>query len=857
MSLNPALFRLTRRHVGRRMFQSVLFVLGVALGVAVGVAIDLANDSAQRAFGLSVDSVTGRTTHQIVGNTAGLPSEFYQRIRTELGIRASAPVVQALVRVPTLDNRTLRLLGVDPFAEAPFRDYLIPENLDAQTLAGYYAFLVKPNTVLISEPLAARFGIQPGDFLSVQTRTRPEVEVEVVGLLYPSDKLSQEALDNLLIADIATAQELTGQPGTITRIDLILPEDYDLTRITAMLPPSAALVEPENRNDALSQMTAAFELNLQALGLLALLVGVFLIYNTVTFSVVQRRPVIGILRSLGTTRRQVFTLILAEALVLGLIGTVLGLGLGYILGQGIVKLVAQTVNDLYFRVNVERVTVQPVTLLKGMLVGLLVSLAAATVPSYEATRTPPVGVLRRSSVEQNTRSLMPYLAAAAVVFVVAGLALLQLPTTDVIVSFVALFVILVGCALMTPLALVVFMHLVTPVSGRLFGVLGRMAPRAVVRSLSRTSVAVAALTLAVSVVVGVSVMISSFRSTVTDWLDVTLGADIFISPFSGNDQRIGADIDPAIMDDFQTLEGVERVTAVRSVDVIAPDYPDLPRVKLVAPNADITSRPRRFAWNNAPGGDYWSALLAGDLIVSEPFAFRRGITREKNTITLLTDRGEHTFHIVGVYYDYTTDQGTVMMQHDVFRQYYDDPFWSALALDLKPGTDPQAVMDTLQTQTLVGTGLQAQSNRDLRKNVLEIFNRTFSITVALRLLAMIVAFIGILSALLSLQLEHTWQYGVMRANGMTPRQLRTFTFVQTGLMGVVAGLLALPVGLVLALILIYVINVRSFGWTLELVLRPQEFLQAFAVALVAALAAGIYPAWRLSRLVTVRALRSE
>jgi putative ABC transport system permease protein len=110
---------------------------------------------------------------------------------------------------------------------------------------------------------------------------------------------------------------------------------------------------------------------------------------------------------------------------------------------------------------------------------------------------------------------------------------------------------------------------------------------------------------------------------------------------------------------------------------------------------------------------------------------------------------------------------------------------------------------------------------------------------------------------MALQLEHTREYGVMRATGMTPRQLWNYTLIQTGLMGTTAGLLALPIGLVLALVLIYTINVRSFGWTMQLALTPNEFLQAFAVALLAALAAGIYPAWKLSQLVTARALRSE
>jgi putative ABC transport system permease protein len=417
--------------------------------------------------------------------------------------------------------------------------------------------------------------------------------------------------------------------------------------------------------------------------------------------------------------------------------------------------------------------------------------------------------------------------------------------------------VLIGCALLTPAVMLVLMRVATPVMGRLFGVLGRMAPRAVIRSLSRTSVAVAALTLAVSVIVGVSVMISSFRNTLTDWLETTLGADIFISPYSDNGASIEVDIDPVLIDTLAEVEGVERVATVRSVTVIAPDFPDLPPANLAAADVDITDGSRRFAWNAAQGNDYWAALENGQVLVSEPFAFRRDITRDNNTLTLLTDRGEHTFTVAGVYYDYTADQGVAFMHSDIYRRFYDDPFISAVALDLTPTANLNDVLDTLQTETLVGTGLEAQSNRTLRENVLEIFDRTFAITIALRLLATVVAFIGILSTLMALQLEHTRQYGVMRANGMTPRQLRLSTFLQTGLMGLTAGLLALPIGLILSLILVYVINVRSFGWTMSLDLRYQEFVQAFAVALVAALAAGIYPAWHLSKLVVTQALRSE
>jgi putative ABC transport system permease protein len=197
------------------------------------------------------------------------------------------------------------------------------------------------------------------------------------------------------------------------------------------------------------------------------------------------------------------------------------------------------------------------------------------------------------------------------------------------------------------------------------------------------------------------------------------------------------------------------------------------------------------------------------------------------------------------------------MTDNVYRAAFNDPYISVMAIFVKPGTDVTQTLEAIRSQALAGTELTVRSNRALRDSVFEVFDRTFAITAALRLLAVIVAFIGILSALMSLQLEQTRQYGVLRAIGLTPRQLWNYTLIQTGLMGMTAGALALPVGVALALILIYVINVRSFGWTMQLTLLPGELVLAFAVAVIAALAAGIYPAGRIARLGTARSLRSE
>ena len=859
----PIIFRLAGRYISRRFLQSLLFVLGVALGVAVVIAIDVANGSASRAFNLSTNSISGATTHQIVGGPTGLPTDLYRQIRVDLGIRTSAPIIEEYVRVlnDAAGDQPLRLLGVDAFAEAPFRGYL--SNVTASTEnagdAGFNAlsaFLAQPGTVIISGTLADRIGLQTGDMLTLRTGTRT-ADVTVVGLVRANDSVSEQAIDDLVLADIATAQEIVGQPDSISRIDLILPEattEATLAQIRAILPDGARVGAVSENNTTLEQMTAAFELNLQALSLLALVVGVFLIYNTVTFSVVQRRPILGVLRALGATKGQIFTLILSEAVFLGLIGTILGLGLGIIFGRGAVKLVAQTISDLYFTVNVQRVSVTTFTLLKGAGIGIFASLAAALIPSYDATRTPPAGTLRRSDQEQTARKLVPFITGAAVVLNLVGLILLIIPTRNLLISFTALFCIVVGSAFFTPIVLLGAMRFATPITERLFGVLGRIAPRAVSRSLSRTSVAVAALTVAISVIVGVSVMIGSFRNTVSDWLLTTLGGDIFVSPPLLTANRATVDVDPIVAQIVASVDGVVRVSASRAVSVAAPDYPDLPPVNLQAVDFDISSS-RKFVWLSVP--DHKQALEEGAVVVTEPFSFRRDITRENNTITLMTDRGPHTFPIVGVYYDYSTDQGTVLMYRSTYDQFYDDPYISSVAAFVGEGVEINSVIDTLRSGALADYDLLVQSNRDLRAGVFVVFDNAFAITIALRLLATIVAFIGILSALLSLQLENTRQYGVMRATGMTPRQLWNFTLIQTGLMGTVAGVLALPIGLALALVLLYVINVRSFGWTMDFYPVPLEFVQAFAVAVIAALLAGVYPAFRLTRLVTARALRSE
>ncbi|HSH03459.1 MAG TPA: FtsX-like permease family protein [Anaerolineae bacterium] len=852
------LWRTAWRRWRQRPLQALLLLLGVALGVAMMVSIDIANGSAQRAFQLSTDAIAGRATHRLVAGERGLDEDLYRSLRVEAGVYPAAPVVEGYVQAPALGSSPFRLVGIEPLAEAPFRNYLagiMGESRDDMTGNGLTPLLTERDTVLLSAEVAEAAGVELGDEVEMILAGQPK-QMKVVGLLNPTDSLNREALNNIIFADIGTGQELLDMVGRLSHIDLILDAERE-AEVVAWLPTGVQLVTTAAQSNAIQQMTAAFRLNLTALSLLALVVGMFLIYNTVTFSVVQRRPLFGILRCLGVTGQQLFRLIMLETLALSSVGVALGLGLGVFLGRFLVQLVTRTINDLYFVVTVQSVAVPPSTLVKGIVIGLLAALLAALVPAVEAMRTSPQSTLRRSTLESRVEKVMPWLVLASGVLAAVGGLLLWWPTNNLVVAFSGLFAVLFAAAALTAPLTAWSMRLVTPVGGRLLGVLGRMAPRDIVRSLSRTSVAIAALMTAVSVIVGVSIMIGSFRGTVVQWLGQTLQADVFISPPQLTATQLVGSLPLEVVEGVRDWPGVAEMVTARQVDVLAPA---LGRPMAVAAvDGDVSRGERPFLWYEDESIErLWERLLAGEgVIISEPLFVKEGMSVPPEPIVLLTEEGEKSFPIIGVFYDYTSDRGVVLMGREQYVGYWGDDGYSSIGLFLEEGVEAEGVVRELEAAFGGGGTVSIRSNATLREGSLVIFDRTFAITAALQLLATIVAFIGVLSALMSLQLERARELGVLRANGMTLRQLWQLILLETGLMGTVAGVLAMPTGYVLAWVLIYVINVRSFGWTLQMALEPSYFLEAFMVALVAALLAGVYPAWRLGGMVIATAVRSE
>ncbi|HJW90300.1 MAG TPA: ABC transporter permease [Anaerolineales bacterium] len=878
----PYLLRIGLRYLLRHPYQSALMIIGITLGVAVAVAVDLANASAARAFDLSTEAVTGRATHQITGGPQGLDEGVYTQLVVSGAAEAAAPVVSEYVSSPQLGDRLYQLLGIDPFTEPPFRNYL--EGDKGLPLNQLIEFLTQPGAILISSAVAEDYGLQACRFEErVKVPTCQLIleiggerqAVWIAGTLDPtgdsqaSGRLSQRALEGLILVDIATAQELTGQVGKLDHIDLILPEEClsvntfaiqnrvkscpQIEELRALLPSGATLLSVGARTGVISQMTAAFRLNLTALSLLALVVGMFLIYNTMTFSVIQRRPLFGTLRCLGVTRTEVFLLVIGEALVVGSAAAALGVGLGVLMGQGVVRMVTQTINDLYFVLTVRGVQLPVLTLLKGLLLGVVATVLTVVPPAMEAAGVAPRAALIRAGLERKAKRAVNLAALVGVGLFLIGGILLLVPTQSLVASFLGTFAVIVGFAMLAPISTRLILVSINGFPWKLGGILGRMAPRNLVNAQSRTAVAIAALMVAVSVTIGVSLMVRSFRHTVVVWLDQTLLGDVYLSAPTQTATEPSAPLDRQVVEKVSNWPGAERVDVLRSVYVESPYGP----IHLAATDNPTLAFERIFLSAKGDPQIVQAALLSGAVLVSEPLAYRLELTPRGETIRLQTAEGEHDFPVAGIYYDYASSQGTVLMNLAIYRRWWKDEALSAMALRLPEAADADKVADELEQSLTPVQALEVRPNRELRADVLVVFDRTFAITGALQILATIVAFIGVLSALLSMQLERQRELGILRAVGLTTRQLWGLVMVETGLMGSLAGLLAMPTGFTLALILIYIINRRSFGWTLQMQIEPWPFLQALGVSIIAAVLAGLYPAIKMGQMPAAEGLRAE
>jgi putative ABC transport system permease protein len=854
------LFILSRDHLRSRPFRAVLTVIGVAIGVSAWLAIRLVNDEVYRSFEQSVESVVGKASVTLSRGAEGMDESIIQVIYRHPGVQAAHPLLkmEVIVQEGPARGQPLIIWGVDILE---YMDALQAVDSIQSTPDEQWNRFFSLQTVYVGEGFARDFGLSPGQPLSIKGQG-VSLDLVVGGLVRGSDSPLMTA-DRQAIMDIAAAQWAFGWLGRLHSI-AVVPEPgvsgADLIQsLQAVVPGDVRISQSSRRTGQVEGLLKAFQFNLAMLSGIALLVGGFLVYNTMAFSVVHHRREIGILRALGMERTAIIGLFILEAGVLGLMGGVLGCWLGIGLAEGLTTLIKQSVGELYGVTTMLVPRVQLGLLSEAVAIGTGVSLVGAFRPSWEASTIAPVHALSVShSLEEETGGY--WRSGWIAVFAFAGSAALSvLPPVDSIPvgGYAAAFCLLVGGAAAGPV-LCGWVH-----EWKRFGLKGRwgllasLAAEQMSRNPSRTTVTMAAIVVGLAILVGVGIMIQSFRYTVEVWIDQTMLADIIVAPVSWlGEEEGGSD---KLRLPLTLVETVQAVPGVEVVDPYLETEGDVAgqTVSLVARDLRIHAERSQYLFMKGDSTRILQEATEEDgVIVSEVLAGRLGL-EVGGGINLKTPTGSRVFPVKGIFYDYATDGGKVVMDEGLFQRVWGATGATVLAVYLKPGQKLPEVRRAIEQALAIEQPIVTISNKELRTEILNIFDRTFRVTYVLELIALSVAVLGIINTLMTAITERRRELATLRALGASRPQIQGLIFWESCYVAGLGAGIGIVVGLALSVLLITVINKQSFGWTVQFILPWVILGVAVLVALLAALLGAWGPAKWASRQPIAQDLRYE
>jgi putative ABC transport system permease protein len=824
--------RLLVRPMLREPVRTALTVLAVALGVGVVVAIEAAGRAAVGSFRSSLETVAGKADYEITA-AGGVPEGLLARLaRLPLPLEL-APRLEGSARLAAA-GAPVHLVGVDLVAEAALVPVQGAEFLEAWR---------KPDSIWCGRAVCA----SPGERLRLVIHDSTH-DYTVRGLLDGAE------LDFTLILDIAAAQEVLRKSGRLDRIEVRLlgPAPADLEAQLRKALPDGILLRPAGaRREENQKMLAAFRWNLRVLSFIALIVGAFLIYNTIAVSVVRRRAEIGLLRALGATRAGVAAAFLAEGALFGGIGALVGLACGRLMAEGALRLIAATVETLYAAGAPASVRLDSGLLGLAFAVGIPTALASALAPALEAARVAPVEALAPGRYHWERRlAARRNLAVSAALAAAAAVASFGPPLGGrPVLGYLAALLLIAAMALSMPALIAAAARL--KLAG-LAGIEAQLALRSLRASLGRSSVLAGALATAVAMMIAVAVLVGSFRETVSVWLEQQLSADFYLQPASAAGAERDATLDAGLAAELARLDEVAEVERFRTYDI---SFNGLPAY-LAGVETELARRRGKLRF--LPGQNR-EAILArlgeGDYaIVSEPFSAKHSLRPGDRLRLPLAGRAAE-FEVLGVYYDYSNERGYVVVDRAVLLGYLPDPAPTSLAIYLKDGADPAAARDAI-ARACHDRQVRLISSRNLLEEALGIFDRTFAITWALEAIAVSVAVIGMAGALLALVIDRRRELALVRFLGGTARQLRRLLVAEAAVLGLLGLLAGGALGLLLALILI-LINKQSFGWTIQLHWPVGLLAAALGLVYLATLAASLYPARVARKLNPVEVIHEE
>lgn len=863
MNLFNLIKHISIRRIRLQKVHALVTIAGICLGVAAIVSIGIVNESVLRSFEDAINQVTGRAALQVTGAASGFPENLIDRVQNVPGVEYAVPVIDTQGILVGAKERSLMILGIDVLQDGNIRDYRLSD--ESADIPDPLLFLARPDSILLTRQLAQREGIRIDQKIRVQT-VRGIRTFQVRGLLNPEGPAKAMG-GNIAIMDYPAAQMAFGKEGRIDRIDVSLIRGEELEtvrkRIEHALPEGYNVVTPEGRTRQVQLLVSRFEKNINLISFIAVIVGMYLIYNAVSISVVQRRKEIGILRALGTTRNQIISLFLSETVVLAVIGSAIGVALGILFARAAIGAVTDAVSELYIRTSVTEMAISWPRLVTGFVTGIIASLGAALFPAITTTRISPISAIR--SVPYSDEGLLSHakLRITSLLFVSGAIVMLFLYTTvpssrvlhTTATMFAATILLLLGISLATPTVLQVFLALFRRMLASRVGASGRLAGLNLEKNLGRNAVAAAAIFFGISVFVSSAGIIYSTKQSVLDWIDSYVRGDIIVTsghPIASTGSR-------NIPMPVEMWQEIEKVPGVLSADPFRKIYIDYGGRRILLLVLDIKRRLEYSPFKTAQGKREDIARLLPNqnyIAVNEAIASQEHI-RPGDTITLPTPEGPVEFRVAAVNVDYSSDSGSVLMDMYTYRKYWKEYLADSFSVRVTSKDNIKNVRDEIVKKFGQDRQLFALPSREFKNEIKKIIDQGFAVNHAVNIITILIACLGIIVTLLASVLERTREIGILRSIGMLRRQVSLVVVIESMLLGVIGGSLGICAGMIIGWMSLEGFLKSDYGASMQYHVDFTSIVWAIGLSTLLAALAGIYPARRAAKTNIVEALSYE
>ena len=815
----PLLRFFSWHHIKRHRLRTALTFLGIVLGVAVIVAIAIVNRTLLGSFQRTIELIAGKAVLQVTNGESGLRESLFPIIRDTGGVKDAAAAVEGFLPVVGFRGERLFVYGVDLLSDFTIREHEFVG--DSFGLESALDFIAHPDSIALTESLSQRLGFRAGS--KVTLATSRGVRSYTVRALLKEQGTARVFGGSFALMDLPVAQIALGKEGKLDIVDLTVEEGEPVEnvkkRVQERIQGAGQVERPQERGEQIELLLTSFRVGLFFVSLVALFVGFFLIYNTVSVSVVQRKREIGTLRCLGMRRRDVLMLFMVEALILAVLGSLTGVLAGVLLAQAALFSVGTSVGNLFLQIDLARATLGPREFWLGVASGSGVSVFAALHPAWEATRVTPLESYRRAAWSPRSQKISHATILGFLLLLIfpllmfispAGLG----PVEKFSIGVVAMLIFLLGLSFLSPLFVQSWVKLLWQGFSRLRFLSwseGRLACDSLRRSPVRSGITVATLMISLAAIFTIAAFVHSVRGSLLSWVDQMVTADLVIHSGAKTAGPLNVPLREELASSLKAIPGVQVVDLYR---LVRSTYEGKP-ILIESFSAQASEGVRRLPMVQGDARRALRQMAAGEgIIISESFQsrFKKGMG---DIVYLPTPSGLVPFRVLGVYVDYSSDSGSVLIDRALYKRIWRDELVDAFDLWLNPGADQERVIRTIREDYGEKYQLFVSTHKELRDTVVDIMEQSFSVNYAVEVVAVVVAIFSVVNTLLASVLDRAREIGVLRAVGATQRQLRKMVVAEAGWMGLIGGILGLFVGTVMSYHhVVYNTKVLT-GWTFQ------------------------------------------